>query len=264
MIYKISFVLLSFAGVLVADELPTLKKNPWKDWFVGHEGRYFDFGVKEDGKGVLIPLEDREDRVSEKYWIELTPMVQEILPSGRLVTKQVQGDGWHTETEPTTDAEEVTYRATVTGGAQYEVYFKVDGGEILGRGRLVERGELTAHPVQFAIEIAIPNVYAYRQDDDLARRDRLELELADGGSLKFRGMDRVDAAKQDLGGGITAAKIRLRGFDRSRLDIEAGEAGTFEFWNDAERELYRGYTLKWIPKADQNPDATTPFILKFR
>lgn len=261
---KLTICMIGLTGFLAADELPTLKKNPWKDWFVVNEGRYFDFGVNEDGVGVVIPLEDREDQVSEKYWIELEPVVQEILPNGHTVTKQVQDDGWHTETKPTDEFEKVTYRATVTGGAQYEVHFAVDGGEVYASGRLVERGELTEHPVQFSIQVHIPNVYAYRKDDELARRDRLNLELADGGSLKFAGLDKVDAEKQDLGGGITEAKIRLRGFDRSRIDIEAGEAGFFDFLNDFERELYKGYTLKWTPKPDAKPDATTPFILKFR
>jgi len=264
----IACVFLTAGGVLSAGELPQLVEKPWLGWFVGVEGRHFNFGVKDDGEAVLIPINDHDEPVSPRHWIEIEPVIEEILPSGRVRTKQHQDDGWETATAPTAALENVSYRGTVTDGARFEAHFEVDGSEIRGGGRLLDKGGLTEHPVRFAIRVKIPNVYVYVDDEErleeLAGDDRIRMERADGERLRFDGTDVVWAEKEHSGPGIRTARIDLTGYDGAKADLDSGEAGLFEFWNGSKRELHKGFTLGWKPDPEKNPDGEARFTLKFR
>lgn len=265
---RISTLFLAAAGLVSAGELPQVNDKPWLGWFVGVEERHFRFGVRGDGEASLIPLSDRDEPVSSRYWIDIEPVIEEILPGGRVRTKQYQDDGWETEADPTDELETVTYRGTVTDGARFEVHFEVDGSEIRGGGRLLDAGGLTDNPIRFAIRVKIPNVYVYQDNEDrledLADGDRIRMERADGEDLRFDGMDVVWAEKEHSGPGIRTARIDLEGYDGAKIDLDSGEAGLFEFWNGSKRELHKGFTMGWKPDPEKDPDGEARFTLKFR
>lgn len=254
----------------MADTLPQLSEKPWVGWYAGAENRGFHFGVKMDGEGELMPLEEKDDKVgSPRKWISFKPVIEEVLSSGRVVTKEVQEDGWEPITESSVDADTISYRGTVTGGAKFEVHFEMGKGEVLGGGRLIEKGELTENPIRFALRVKIPNVYHHERDEDkLEKRaggDKIQIERADKKKLKFDGWESVWAEKDDVSGpGVQLARVDLDGYDGARIELDAGDKGLFEMYNGSLRPLYKGFTFGWKPDPAKDPDGKGRFSVKFK
>ncbi len=251
-----------------AGRLPQLDDNPWTGWFAGYERREFRFGVKGDGTAVLIPINERnDDPISPRYWIDIEPVIEEVLDDGSVVTKQTLDTGWTAITEPTDEGGKISYRGTVTGGATFEVHFETDRDTILGGGRVVEKGELTEHPIRFAIRIKIPNVYHYVDNEDKvedsADGDRIRIERADGKKMTLDGWEPVWADKDVSGPGVRTASIDLEGYDGREIELESGDGGLFEFWNGEKRPLYKGFTFGWKPDPEKDPEGKARFTIEF-
>ncbi|BCX47104.1 hypothetical protein HAHE_10120 [Haloferula helveola] len=254
-------------GSALAGNLPQLNDQPWIGWYAGYECRDFRFGVKNDGEASLIPLQKKEP-ISPRYWIDIIPVIEEVLPGGRVVTKKAQDGGWEALTESTAEAEKISYRGTVTGGAKFEVHFELDGDEILGGGKILDKGELTENPIRLSIRVRVPNVYYHTKNEedveDKADGDRIQVERSDGKKLRFDGWDPVWAEKEDVSGpGIKTARIDLDGYKGAKIDLESGDKGLFEFWNGEKRPLYKGFTFGWKPDPLKDPEGKARFTLKF-
>lgn len=266
-IMKNTFAILLLTSLSVfGDELPELFEKPWTAWYCGYEGRDFHFGVDPDGEASLIPLKKKDERFSSREWIKITPVIEEILPGGKVVTKKTVDDGWEAITESSDEAENISYRGTVTGGARFEAHFEIDGSVVSGGGRILEKGELK-NPIRFVINVKIPNCYSYEDDPDKlenkAKRDRVDLVMADKSRKKFDVIDPVDAEKES-GNGVKSARIDLAGFDGGRLELDAGNAGTFEFENRGPSPLYKGFTLGWKPDPAKDPKGEARFELEYK
>jgi hypothetical protein len=249
-----------------AGTLPGLVESPWMAWYAGWDARDFRFGVRGDGAAALVPYKKRGGDISARYWIDIEPVIEE-LRGERVVTKRPADDGWTARSPAALEPDKVTYRGTVSGGATFEVTFEMDGRTIRGGGRILDKGELTEHPIRFALRIQIPNVYYYQKDEkkleDLAEGDKIQLLRADGEKLRFDAWEPVWGQEQN-GPGITEARIELEGYDGARIDLVSGEAATFEFWNRAKGPLYKGFTLGWKPDPAKDPKGEARFELKFR
>jgi len=266
---KILPLLLAVSTGSMADTLPQLSEKPWVGWFAGYENRGFHFGVKMDGEAELMPVDDDDKVGSPRKWIAFKPVIEEILPDGRVVTKQALEDGWEAITEASDSAETMSYRGTVTGGAKFEVHFEMGKGEVLGGGRLLEKGDLTDNPIRFSLRVRIPNVYQHDRDEDAlekkAKRDKIQIERADRKKLKFNSLDPVWAEKEDVTGpGVVTARVDLEGYDGARVELDAGDKGLFEMYNGELRPLYRGVTFGWKPDPAKDPDAKGRFVVKFK
>jgi hypothetical protein len=260
-------VLLPVATSL-GDSLPQLNDRPWTGWFAGYECRDFRFGVGSDGVGILIPIDKRKkEPVSQRYWIKIEPVVEEVKDDGKVVTKKPADDGWTALTEATAEGGKIGYRGTVAGGATFEVHFETDRDTIRAGGRLLERGELTGSPIRLAIRVKVPNVYFYVDDEekveDLADGDRIRLEMADGKKLTFNGWDPVWAEQETGGSGVRAAGVKLEGYDKRELKLGSDKAGLFEFWNGEKRPLHKGFTLGWKPDPEKDPEGKARFTIEF-
>jgi len=259
-------VLALLTATATAGSLPGLVESPWMGWYAGWEGRDFRFGIRGDGEAALVPYKKNGDDISARYWIDIEPVIEEVRGE-RVVTKRPVDDGWEAQDPAAIDPAKVTYRGTVTGGATFEVSFELDGKTIRGGGRILDRGELTEHPVRFALRIIVPNVYYYQKDEkkleDLAEGDKIQLLRADGKKLRFDALEPVWGQEQN-GPGISEARIDLEGYDGSRIELAAGEAGLFEFWNRKKGPLYKGFTLGWKPDPAKDPKGEARFELRFR
>lgn len=265
---KKSFAILLLTSVTIfGDELPELFEKPWTAWYCGYEGKNFHFGVDPDGEAALIPL-NKKERFSSRKWIKVTPVVEEILPDGRVVTKTAVDDGWEAITESSNEAEVISYRGTVTGGARFEAHFEIDGNVVRGGGRILENGELK-NPLRLSIRVRIPNCYSHFEKDEQdalekkIKRDRVNLVMADKSKKKFDVIDPVNATEEN-GDGVRSARIDLAGFDGARIELDAGEAGQFEFWNGAGNPLYKGFTLGWKPDPAKDPNGEARFELEYK
>lgn len=262
-------LLLIASAPMMADTLPQLNEKPWVGWYAGSENRGFHFGVKMDGVGELMPINDKGVIGSPRHWISFTPVIEEILPSGRVVTKEVAEDGWEALTESTDDAEKISYRGTVTGGARFEVHFEMGKGEVFGGGKLLEKGELTENPIRFALRVKIPNVYSHDRDEDKlekkAEGDKIQIVRADKKKLKFDAWEPVWAEKEDVSGpGVQSARVDLEGYDGGKVELDAGDKGLFEMWNGSLRPLYKGFTFGWKPDPAKDPDGKGRFVVSFK
>lgn len=251
---------------LFAGELPELFEKPWTAWYCGYEGKSFNFGVDPDGNASIIPVK-KDEWLSQALWITIRPVIEEVLPGGRVVSKQNQPDGWEAVTESSEEAEKVHYRGTVTGGATYEIFYEVDGSEIRGGGRILDKGELTENPIRLSIRVMVPNVYRHTEDEEVlerkTKRDRVDLVMADGEKNRFDVLDVVDASEM-TGKGVRSARIDLSRWDGSRLELEAGDAGLFEFQNGGKKPVYKGFTLGWMPEPAKNPEGEARFVIEFK
>lgn len=261
-------LLLPLGATSFARSLPQLNEKPWAGWFAAYERRDFHFGVTSAGTAILIPIHERKDEpVSKRYWIEIEPVIEEVRDDGRVVTKKADKEGWSAITDPTAEGGEISYRGTVTGGASFEVHFETDRDTIRGGGRLLDRGELTKHPIRFAIRVKIPNVYHYVADEerveDMADGDRIRIERADGKKMTLDGWEPVWAEKEVSGPGIRTASIRLEGYDDRDIDLDSGKGGLFEFWNGEKRPLHKGFTFGWRPDPEKDPGGGARFTLEF-
>lgn len=266
---KILLLLPLLVSPTFADRLPQLNEKPWIGWYAASEQRNFRFGVKSDGEGVLIPMKGRDETASPRKWIDFMPVIEEVLPSGRIVTKENLEDGWEAVTPVSDDAEKITYRGTVTGGARFEVNLEIDGNEVRGGGRILEKGELTENPIQFSLRVRIPNVYHFVDDpediEELAERDKIQIERIDGKKLKFDAWKPVWAEKEDCSGpGVQTARVDLDGMEGFKVDLEAGDKGAFHMYNGSLRPLYKGVTFGWRPDPAKDADGKGRFVLEFK
>ncbi len=251
----------------LADELPLLSKQPWLGVYAGYERRSFHFSVNSKGEGDLRPMGDKKQLVSSKYSIRLQPMVEDVLPNGKVVSKYAVKDGWETSTPASVDPEKLVYRGTVAGDAKFEVTLEFAGDQIRAGGRLIEKGSLK-NP-RFVIRVQVPNVYYYEKDDEKreqkAKRDRIDLVRTDGKKLKLDSQTPLDAETAAYSGpGITEARIDLSGYKGHRIELEAGDHAAFEFWNRGEEALYKGFTLGWKPDAAKDPEGKARLLLELR
>lgn len=266
---KILPLILIASAPLMGGSLPQLNEKPWVGWFAGSENRGFNFGVQMNGEGSLIPLDKRDAAGSPKKWISFVPVIEEVLPSGRVITKSTLEDGWEALSEATDEAEKISYRGTVTGGAKFEVHFEMGKGEILGGGRLLEKGELTENPIRFSLRVRIPNVYVHDKNEDAlekkAKGDKIQIERGDGKKLKFDAFEPVWAEKEDVSGpGVKLARVDLEGYDGARVELDAGDKGLFEMYNGQLRPLYKGFTFGWKPDPAKDPEGKGRFVIEFK
>ena len=261
-------ILLLTSAAVFGGELPELFEKPWTAWYTGYTGKKFQFGVDPDGDASLIPLDKKSgDRVSKHSWISIKPVVQEIMPDGRVVTKMASEDGWEAITPESAEAEKVAFRGTVTGGAKYEARFEFDGNEVYASGHLLDKGELTENPIRFAILVTIPNSYRHTKDEeDLMEKtkdDRFEFLLADKKKARFKGNVSGDEVAKECKE-IRSIKADIGYYKGPKIALDAGDIGNFEFENPKSNPIAQGFTLVWIPDPAKNAGGTGKMMVKFK
>ena len=260
--------LLSSPLPAIAGDLPQLTVQPWIGKYVGYERRGFQFSVSANGEGLLLLNRDRGKPMGHMTAIRFQPLVEETLPDGRTFGKSPSKGGWEAVTPASADAETVTYRGTVAGGARFEVNFELDGDVIRGGGRVIDKGGSTK-PLAFKLRIHLPDVYYYEKNakkrDALAKKDRVDLLRTDDKKLKLDLLTPLDAESAEFNGpGMAKARIDLAGFKGGRFELEAGEHAAFEFWNRAEEALIEGFALGWRPDPAKDSEGKARFTLKIR
>lgn len=252
---------------LRAEELPQLNVQPWIGSYAGYERRTFQFLVGNDGEGLLTPMGDKGALMSGRIGIRLQPLIEEVLPDGRVIGKQATKDGWEPVTPATIDPEKLTFRGTVAGGARFEVNLEFDGDEISVGGKLLEKGDL-ANP-RFVMRFIVPDVYYFEKliekREEKAKKDRVELLRTDGKKLKLDLVTPLDAETKEFSGpGVSQARIDIAGYKDNRFELEAGENAAFEFWNRGEAALIEGFTLGWRLDPAKDPEGKSRAVVRVR
>lgn len=262
-----AFLVLLPILTLQAEELPQLAVKPWIGNYAGYERRSFQFLVGNDGEGQLSPMGDKGTVMSSRIAIKMQPLIEEVLPDGKVISKMPVDDGWEAVTPASINPEKVTYRGTVAGDARFEVTLEFDGDQISAGGKLLEKGKL-GNP-RFVLRFIVPNVYYYDKDEkkreEKSKRDRIDLLRTDGKKLKLDLMTPLDAETEKFNGpGVSQARVDIAGYKDHRFEFDAGANAAFEFWNRGEAALIEGFTLGWKPDPAKDPDGKSRVVLKVR
>lgn len=263
--FSILLPILSLAAV--ANELPQLTVKPWIGSYAGYERRGFQFLVGNDGEGLLTPMGDKDRLLSSRIGIKVQPLIEEVLPDGKVISKMPVDDGWEAVTPASINPEKLTYRGTVAGGGRFEVTLEFDGDQISAGGKLLEKGKL-GNP-RFVLRFVVPNVYYYDKDEEKreekSKRDRIDLVRTDGKKLKLDLMTPLDAETEKFNGpGVSQARVDIAGYKDHRFELDAGANAVFEFWNRGEAALIEGFTLGWKPDPAKDPEGKSRVVLKVR
>ncbi|MFC7338681.1 hypothetical protein ACFQY0_15910 [Haloferula chungangensis] len=264
---SIALLLLTSASVF-AGELPELFEKPWTAWYSGYEGKKFHFGVNPDGEASLIPIDNKsKERVSQHGWISIKPVILETSSSGRDIVKKPLEDGWEAITPESNEAEKVSFRGTVTGGAKYEVHIEIDGDEVYCSGQLLDKGELTENPIRFAVRVTVPNSYRHTKDEEeLMERvedDRFEFVMVDKTKAKFKGEVPEDVVAKQCQA-IRWAEADISYYKGDKFEFDAGDIGSFEIENPKTNPIAQGFTLVWTPDPAKNAGGKGKLMIQYK
>ncbi|WP_265594759.1 hypothetical protein [Haloferula sp. BvORR071] len=250
-------LLLCSALPLFAAELPQLTKEPWLGMYAGMETRDYRFRIKRSGEAELILRKQKGDLMTDKYAIRFVPLIEDLTPDGKVVSKTVPDTGWEAVTPATADAKKLTFRGTVAGDASFEVNLEMEKGVISAGGKLLETGKLN-NP-RFVMRVMVPNLYVYDKDPgklkEKVKKDRMDFLRTNGKKMKLELVEAVDAETPEVSGpGLTQARIEMAGLDGHRLDVATTTGGSFELWNREAKALIEGFTLGWKHDPAKDPD----------
>ena len=262
------FVAFLLPPVLSAGELPQLQEKEWVGNYAGYERRSFEFRISGRGDGLLLPMGDKGKLASDRIGIKVLPLIEEVMPDGKIVAKMPTADGWEAVTPATVNPEKLVFRGTAAGEARFEVTFEFDGDEIRAGGKVLEKGKLT-NPLRFVLRFQFPDAYPYDTDPAKravkAKKDRVDLLRTDGKKLKLDLLTPLDAEAEKFGGpGVSQARVEIDAYKGHRFDFNAGPNASFEFWNKGDPALVEGFTLGWKPDPAKDPDGKSRVVFEVR
>jgi hypothetical protein len=264
---NLALVLVLFAAPLMAGSLPSIGKQPWLTQYAAYEHKSFQFTVNSEGTGELVPMDAKGKPLSDKHAIKFLPVVEDVLPDGKVAAKVIQKDGWEAVTPAAVDPKTVTYRGTAGGNSRFEVTLEFDGKEVRAGGKLLDKGNLI-NP-RFRLRVQVPNIYIYDKDPEKlaakAEADEISLMRTDKKRVKLGVLKPLDAEAPEVGGpGVWQARIEMAGYAGNRLELDAGVAGSFEFFNQGIAPLSQGFSFIWKTDPAKDPEGKARLIVKVR
>lgn len=273
--FRLGFIAALFAtacGIVpAAADLPGLKEKQWLGRFLVSENRGFTFNLSTLAQGNIIPAGKSDKEISTQLYLPVVFLIEEVLPSGAVVTKKILPESFETKDPATLKPGKVTFRGKVTGDASFEAHIEVDHGIISIGGRLLEPGTLTKNPLRFGVRVTVPDVYrkAKKTEKDDAKvfakkikDDRYTLLWTDGKRVKFGEADSIDADLKNVNGpGIAELKVEMAAYPNKTLAFNASENSKIALSVPAAQPFYEGFAINWYPDPAKDPDAKA--LLKF-
>jgi hypothetical protein len=262
-----ALVLALFAAPLMAGPLPTIGKQPWLTQYAAYEHKSLQFTVNTEGTGLLVPMDAKGKPLDDKHAIKFLPVVEDVLPDGKVAAKFIPKDGWEAVTPAAVDPKIVTYRGSAGGNARFEVTLEFDGKEVRAGGKILDKGTLI-NP-RFRMRVQVPNIYINDKDPEKlaakAEEDQVSLVRTDKKKVKLEVLKPLDAEAAEVGGpGVSQARIEMAGYAGNRLELDAGAAGSFEFFNEAIAPLSQGFSFFWKADPAKDPEGKARLSLQVR
>jgi hypothetical protein len=256
-------------------DLPGLDDRTWVGYFQGLETKQFHFGLNTSGKALISPMGKKGDPIGSKLGITIDFTIQETLPDGTIVTKNVQPESLTSEQSASTELKAVTFRGKVTGDASFEATLNNDRGKISLGGKLLEPGTLK-NPLRFAILVSFPNGYPYdleraagKKEEkafaDKIKSDRLQLKWTSGKSVKPSLAEATDAASQEINGpGISALSLEMSSYQGKKVEFFASDGSSFTLSNGAGKPLHEGFKATWLADPAKDPQGGARLIFEVK
>lgn len=254
--------------------LPALNVQPWYGHFIGLQTRAYHFGLMSTTKGSIKPIGRRGDPVSGPIQPTLTFIIEETLPDGKVVARQVREDSLKTEDAATTTlAEPVSFTGTTTGDAAFAATVELNRGVISIGARITDPGTLTGNP-RLVIRVYFPSSYRYvsaaqRQERDFQRRvrgDKLDIRNADGSRLRQDTGEAVSLNQDKFNAkGITEVKVEMDAFQGKTLTFSATGESRLALWNSSDGVIHEGFSINWqAPDAEKDPEGAARLAIDVR
>ena len=249
-------------------QLPALNDPPWLGYNAVYANKRFQFGVTSLGKISLTPIGDKGAPVSHALAIGLEIAIEETLPTGKVVVKNLQSATLESSQPATDKLEKTVIRGKVTGDASFETQIEQDRGMILMSGRLVDPGTIK-NPLRFTIHAKFPTAYPYDEPKDKKAEkafekkiegDRIDLKWTDGKRKKQNLIDSVTAASPEINGpGIAAAQIEMVAYKGKKFVFTASENSSMNLAAENTGPLHKGFSIIWVPDTAKDKDGKARF-----
>jgi hypothetical protein len=244
-------------------QLPIINDQPWIGYFAVFANKRYQFGINGQGKVVFAPINQKGDAASTRMQPRVDIQVQETLPDGKTVTKQIIPESLQSPQAATDKLEKVLIRGKVTGDAAFEVNLEQNRGVVTMGGRVVDPGTLK-NPLRFSLKVTFPNVYPEKKlegkndvkaFDKQLENDRIELKWSDGKRVKQSFEEPVDLTGKDFNGpGIVAMEADIGAFKDRKFLLAATGSSVMAISNTRKEKLYEGFALTWTPDADKDKE----------
>jgi len=271
----ISVISLGLLG-LASAELPLLHDDEWLGYFAVHEGQRYDFGMRAaKGEMWMIPRQRDRDQVAELNRLKIQYGIEEVLPGGATVFKEIDMSSMSSEQAATKDLERQVVRGKATGGAEFELVIEQARDVVSLGGKVVSAGKLTKYPLRFVLRVVIPNVYRTvdsavkdnkRAFEKRIRGDYVELKRLDGSQKKLEAGDSDPMNGEEISGqGIEQMEMRISYFEGRRFYFQSSKNAVLTVTDGGlAKPWYEGMTLQWLPDAaaDKDGRARLSFCVK--
>ena len=252
---------------VTAGSLPILEDKPWVGYFVAHETRAYTFGIGSDGKGVLAPRNRQGEACAHLKELTVAFVVEELLPDGRVVAKQIDEQSLETSDQPTTKPQTVKFRGKGTGGAGFEAVATFNKERMEFGGKVLAAGSLK-HPLRFAVKVSMREVYkgAATEGREFERKikdDELRFETLDAKRGKIEMAAVVDLAKE-CGKGLSSMRFEMAGYEGRRFEFSTTAGASIIAENPAGKPLIEGLTINWRPEAGKDPEGKARLVVEIR
>lgn len=280
-----TFLVLTAAAILgmptASAELPMLDKQPWLGYYAVFANKRFNFTFTPQGDIEIRPINDKDAPVGKKLAITIAAGIEEILPDGKTIMKQVKAETLESGDAATGNLEKVTIRGKVTGDAEFELNIEQSRGIIFFGGRVLNPGTLTKNPLRFSVRVRIPNAYpdpapepgvAAKKIDKSGQAflkkikdDSLTVKWIDGKRVKQDFEKAVDATSKDINGpGIASAEIEISSYKGKRLTFTAAPNSAMTLRNAQPAPLHEGFMILWTADVTKDPAAKARLAIEIR
>lgn len=257
--------------------LPSLEEQPWIGYYAAFANKRFNFGVTPQVNIEMAPMSRKGVPVGKKLAINIDAGIEETLPDGKVVMKQIKVDTLESGDPASDEFEKISIRGKVTGDAQFELNLEQKRGIIFIGGRVLDPGSLTKNPIRFAVRVGIPNGYPDSKGNDKPtdksskaflkkiKDDLLTVKWTDGKRVKQDFATPVDAASKDLNGpGIASAEVELSSYHGNRLLFTAAPNSAILLQNPGVAPLHEGFKIVWAADAAKDPDGKARLAIEVK
>lgn len=264
-----------FSGLPKAEaELPMLDKQPWLGNFAVFANKRFNITVSPNANIEVIPLNEKDEPVGKQLAIIIDAGIEEILPEGKAVMKEIKAETLGSSDAPTEKLEKTTIRGKVTGDAEFELKLEQVRGVIFIGGRILNTGKLTKNPIRFAVRVHFPNAYPY-EDDEAGKTGKAFLKKIKGDSLAVKWTDgkrvkqdfekTVDVMSKDFNGpGIASAEVEISSYQGKRVIFTAAPNSSMTLHNPQPEPLHKGFTILWQADTAKDTEGKARLAIEVR
>jgi len=235
-------------------ELPVhADRTEWLGYFIGWDGRKFDYGVgSEDLEGLLHPKKGKARTTHRE--VKVNFVVQEEI-KGKWVTRKAVKEGGYTTTAKEAilnSKKPVDFTLTVTGGTKVEFLHAVSSKGVMVKPKVIDKK--TENPIRVGLKFSLRAFHSIKSDTEEEKIEKairndvfIGKRLKDGKKVKVKFSDtEVDLNdEKHFAEGMSELEIKSKQYGSDSFVIELGSDKVGVLDVDAKKEIYRGLTIYW-------------------